>query len=472
MIHSIAQKEFVSILRDRRFGVLSALVLALLLAATLVGRASYHTLQRERQLAQNTVNAQFRNQPARHPHRVAHYGSFAFRPKSGLSLLDSGVDSFTGSAVYLEAHQQNSINFSQAQQSGALIRFGELTVAFVLQLLVPLLIIFLCFGTFTQERETGTLKLLLSQGLTMRQVAWGKIRGYGQAVALVVAPALALAAALLFAGEEFAAGADLAARLGLFGLSYAVYFFLFVVGAVVVSAVQPSSRAALITLLGFWIVSGIILPKATANLGASLYPTTTKAQMDAEVHEQAQHGIDGHDPHDQRAEALKADLLKKYGVDSEEKLPVSLAGVQMAAGEEYSAKVYQQHFAALNATYERQNRLSDWAGLLNPYQAIRPLSMGLAGSDFAHYVHFQQAAEAYRYGLVQRLNRLQAGMGYGDKARRLDAHTWRELPVFAYQTPVLGWALPQLLLPIAALLLWAALLSWLGLRLINKTSVA
>ena len=472
MIHSIAQKEFTSILRDRRFGVLSALVLALLLAATLVGRASYRTLQQERQLAQSTVNAQFRNQPARHPHRVAHYGSFAFRPKSGLSLLDSGVDSFTGSAVYLEAHQQNSINFSQAQQSGALIRFGEMTVAFVLQLLVPLLIIFLCFGAFTQERETGTLKLLLSQGVTMRQVAWGKIRGYGQAVALVVTPALALAAALLFTGEEFASEADLGARLALFVLGYAVYFFLFVVGAVVVSATQQSSRAALIVLLGCWIVSGIVLPKATANLGASLYPSTTKAQMDADVHEQAQHGIDGHDPHDQRAEALKASLLKQYGVDSEEKLPVSLAGVQMAAGEAYSAKVYQQHFVALNATYEQQNRLSDWAGLLNPYQAIRPLSMGLAGSDFSHYVHFQQAAEAYRYGLVQRLNGLQARMGYGDKERRLDAHTWRELPVFAYQAPALGWALPQLLLPIGALLLWAALLSWLGLRLITKTPVA
>jgi ABC-2 type transport system permease protein len=472
MIQSIAQKEFVSTLRDRRFAVLSALVLALLLVATLVGRASYHTLQQERQLAQGTVNEQFRNQPARHPHRVAHYGSFAFRPKSGLSLLDSGVDSFTGSAVYLEAHQQNSVNFSQAQQSGSLIRFGEMTVAFVLQLLVPLLIIFLCFGAFTQERETGTLKLLLSQGATLRQVAWGKIRGYSQAVALVVAPALMLAAVLLFTGEEFASGADLAARLALFVVGYAVYFFLFVVGAVVVSATQTSSRAALVTLLGFWILSGIILPKATANLGTSLYPTTTKAQMDASVHEEAQHGIDGHDPQDQRAAALKASLLQQYGVDSEEKLPVSVAGLQMAAGEEYSAKVYQQHFAALNATYEQQNRLSDWAGLLNPYQAIRPLSMGLAGSDFAHYVHFQQAAEAYRYGLVQRLNGLQASMGYGDKERRLDAHTWRELPVFSYQAPPLGWALPQLLLPVAALLLWAGLLSWLGLRLISKTSIA
>ncbi|MCC2547080.1 DUF3526 domain-containing protein [Hymenobacter sp. BT175] len=469
---SIAQKEFISTLRDRRFVVLSALVLALLLTATLVGRASFRTLQRERQLAQTTVNDQFRNQPARHPHRVAHYGSFAFRPRSGLSLLDAGVDSFTGSAVYLEAHQQNSVNFSQAQQSGSLIRFGEMTVAFVLQLLVPLLIIFLCFGAFTQERETGTLQLLLAQGTTLRQVAWGKIRGYCQAVALVVAPALALAAALLFTGEEFASNTDLLARLVLFGLSYAVYFFLFVVGSVVVSARQASSRAALVTLLGLWILGGIILPKATANLGASLYPTITKAQMDAEVHEEAQHGVNGHDPHDQRAAAIKAALLKKYGVDSEEKLPVSVAGVQMAAGEAYSARVYQQHFAALNATYEQQNRLSDWAGLLNPYQAIRPLSMGLAGSDFTHYVHFQQAAEAYRYGLVQRLNGLQASMGYGDKERRLDAHTWRELPVFAYRAPNLHWALPHLFLPVAALLLWAMVLSWLGLRLISKTSIA
>ncbi|GAB3298091.1 ABC transporter permease [Hymenobacter tenuis] len=470
MIRSIAQKEFVSVRRDRRFAVLSALVLVLLLTATLVGRASFRALQQERQTAQGTVNEQFRNQPARHPHRVAHYGSFAFRPKSGLSLLDGGVDSFTGSAVYLEAHQQNSVNFSQAQQSGSLIRFGEMTVAFVLQLLVPLLIIFLCFGAFTQERETGTLRLLLSQGISLRQVAWGKIVGYSQAVALVVAPALGLAAVLLFTGEEFASNADLGARLALFGLSYAVYFFLVVVGSVVVSAVQSSSRSALVTLLGLWILGGIILPKATANLGATLYPTISKAQLDADVHEQAQHGIDGHDPHDQRAAALKAALLQQYGVDSEDKLPVSVAGVQLAAGEEYSAKVYQQHFAALNATFERQNRLSEWAGLLNPYQAIRPLSMGLAGSDFAHSVHFQQAAEAYRYALVQRLNGLQAGMGYGDKERRLDAHTWRKLPVFSYQAPPLGWALPRLLLPGAALLLWAGGLCGLGLGLISNST--
>jgi ABC-2 type transport system permease protein len=472
MIQTIAQKEFISTLRDRRFVVLSVLVLGLLLAAALVGRASYRTLQQERLVAQQTVNDQFHHQPNRHPHRVAHYGSFAFRPKSALSFLDSGLDSFTGASVYLEAHQQNSVNFSQAQQSGSLIRFGELSVAFVLQLLVPLLIIFLCFSAFTEERESGTLKLLLSQGVSLRQVAWGKIAGYGRAVALVVVPALVLAAGLLFGQEDLADNPDLWARLALFALSYAVYFFLFIVGSVVVSAWQQHARTALVTLLGFWMLGCIILPKATANLGANLFPAITKAQMDAAVHEEAQKGINGHDPQDQRSAALKANLLKQYGVDSEEKLPVSVGGLVMAESEAYTSKVYQQHFTALTNTYERQNALSTWIGLLNPYQAIRPLSMGLAGSDFVHYVHFQQAAEAYRYQLVQRLNALQAGMGYGDKERKLDAATWRTIPTFAYQTPPLSWALSYLLVPALALLLWAVGLSWLGLKLIDKTSIA
>jgi ABC-2 type transport system permease protein len=470
MVRSIAHKEFLSTLRDRRFAVLSGLVLALLLAATLVGRRGYATLQAERALAQATVNEQFHHQPGRHPHRVAHYGTFALRPRAALSFLDGGLDSFTGAVVYLEAHQQNSVNFSPAQQAGSLIRFGELSVAFVLQTLVPLLLIFLCFGAFTEEREAGTLRLLLSQGITLRQVAWGKIAGYGLAAALVVGPALALASALLFSGEATVGGPDRGARLALFGLGYVVYFFVIIVGAVVVSARASQSRAALVTLLGCWMLGCLILPKATANLGAGLFPAITKAQLDAAVHEEAQHGINGHDPQDQRAAALKAALLKKYHVSDEKDLPVSVAGVTMAEGEAYSSRVYQQHFAALTRTYERQNALSDWASLLNPYQAIRPLSMGLAGSDFAHYVHFQQAAESYRYQLVQHLNGLQASMGYGDKERRLDAATWRAIPVFAYQAPPLSWALGTLALPALALLAWALGLSWLGMRLVDKSA--
>ncbi|WP_299758623.1 DUF3526 domain-containing protein [uncultured Pontibacter sp.] len=473
MIKSIAKKEFFSTLRDSRFVALSVIVLLLLLAATVVGLHSYNTLQQERGVAQQTVNDQFANAQDRHPHRMAHYGSYAFRPKSSISFLDFGLDSYTGASVYMEAHRQNSANFSQAQQSGSLIRFGEMTVAFVLQMLIPLLIIFLCFGAFTQEKETGTLKLLLSQGVSLRQVAWAKVAGYSKVVALVTAPALVLASMLLFGKGGFELGGDVLLRLLGFMVFYLAYFFIFIVLSVVVSALHQRSSTALVTLLGIWILCCVIIPKASANLGASLYTTPTKAQMDADVHKEVAKGIDGHNSQDARAEALKQELLQKYKVKTMEELPVNFDGIWMAVGEEQSSKVYQEHFGELTDIFEKQNRISEYAGLLNPYLAVRHLSMGMAGADFSHYIHFQQTAENYRYNIAQELNHLQATkLKYGDKETRLSSETWAAMKPFTYETPTAGWALGKHLVSVVALLLWVALVCTLGIKLIDNTKVA
>ncbi len=472
MVQSIAKKEFVSTLRDSRFMALSVIVLLLLLAATVVGLHSYKTLQAEREVAQETVNNQFANSADRHPHRMAHYGSYAFRPKSSISFLDFGLDSYTGAAVFMEAHKQNSANFSQAQQSSSLIRFGEMTVAFVLQMLLPLLIVFLCFGAFTQEKETGTLKLLLSQGVSLRQVAWAKISGYSKVAALVVAPALVLASLLLFGRGGFDVGGDMLLRLLLFAVFYLAYFFIFIVLSVVVSALHQRSSTALVTLLGVWILFCVIIPKAAANLGANLYTTPTKAQLDADVHEEVAKGIDGHNASDARAEALKQELLDKYRVATLEELPVNFDGIKMAAGEEHSTRVYQEHANELNSIFESQNRISEYASFLNPYLAVRHLSMGMAGSDFSHYTHFQNSAEQYRYDLAQELNHIQATqLKYGDKETRLSGDTWKAFEPFTYEQPHAGWALKNHLLSVAALLLWLVLVSTAGLKLIGKTKV-
>ncbi|MDT0678538.1 ABC transporter permease [Autumnicola musiva] len=473
MVRDIAKKEFLSTLRDSRFIALSILVLLLLLAATLVGLYSYQKQQEEREVAQQTVNDQFANSTERHPHRMAHYGSYAFRPRSPLSFLDFGLDSYTGSSVYMEAHRQNSANFSQAQQSSSLIRFGEMTVAFVLQMLIPLLIIFLCFGAFTQEKETGTLKLLLSQGISMRKLAWAKIKGYSKIVALVVAPALILVSVILFAQGNFEVNGDILLRFFLFILTYLFYFFIFIVISVVVSALNERSSTSLVTLLGTWILCCIIIPKASANLGSNLYTTPTKAEMDAEVHQEVAKGIDGHNSKDERAETLKQELFKQYGVNSLEELPVNFDGIVMAAGEKHSSKVYEEHFDELTETFENQNRISEYAGFFNPYLAVRNLSMGISGSDFNHYIHFLKEAEEYRYNQSQKLNYIQATqLGYGDKETRLSSDTWKEFQAFSYETPPARWALQNHLVSIAALFVWLIAVIVIGNKLIDKTKVA
>jgi ABC-2 type transport system permease protein len=71
--------------------------------------------------------------PDKHPHRMAHYGYVAFRENYPLSFFDFGMDSYLGNAVFLEAHRQNTVNFSEASFSSGLLRFGELSCALILQ---------------------------------------------------------------------------------------------------------------------------------------------------------------------------------------------------------------------------------------------------------------------------------------------------------------------------------------------------
>lgn len=469
MIRTITQKERISSIRDKRLIILGGIILLLLLTAAVTGIINYRVLAAERALAQTTATENFENQPDRHPHRVAHYGSYAFRPKSVLSFLDFGLDSYTGTMVYLEAHQQNSANFSQVQQSGAMMRFGEMTIAFVMQWLIPLLIIFLCFNTFTLEHEEGTLKVLLSQGVSMTAIAKAKLLGYIQVISMIVLPAFFFVFVFVLSVNHFVLDAGLLLRTAVFMFTYLLYFFIFIAGSILVSAMNKHSRTALVTLLGIWIFSIVLMPKAISNLGSALYEEPSKAAMDASVHEESKNGIDGHDPMDERLEEFKQGLLKKYKVDSLSQLPVNVDGLIMALGEESSSKIYQAHFDELVALYENQNRLSVFGGYLNPYLAIRNISMSMAGTDFFHYVDFLNAAEKYRYQLTQHLNNLQATkVSHKDKTTRLDSDIYASYPPFYYEGPAFTKTIGNVAVSLAALVFWSALVYSLIIITMNK----
>lgn len=457
----IANKEFTQTLRDRRFWVAGSVVLLLLLVATWTGFQNYESLAQSRQKANAAARQTWVNQPEKNPHSAAHFGTFAFRPKSDLSFMDFGLDTYTGASVYLEGHRQNDAKFSQAEDATSLIRFGEMTVAFVLQMLIPLLIVFLCFGAFTQEREENTLKILLSQGVSVQSLFWGKVSGYARVIALVVVPALVIASVLLFAQTGFQPAADTLLRMLFFFGIYLFYFLLIIVLSVFVSAQSESSRASLLTLLGIWIVACVALPKATANVGESLFKVPSNYVFQHEIHEDVEKGIDGHNPSNERAKALEKKILAQYGVDSVSKLPINFDGIVMQEGEIYTSKVYQKHFGELQSTFQKQNSLALLTGFVNPYLAVRNVSMGLSGSDYAHFLDFKAKAEDYRFKMVERLNNeMKTFSKTGDWDKKVSRDFWAKTPDFQYQMPSVGWVLATHWVSLAALLVFSMGLLW------------
>ncbi len=80
--------------------------------------------------------------------------------------------------VYLEAHKQNTANYSEGRfQYRVCCVLVEISLAMLLQTLLPLILFFLGFNAIAQQRENATLKMLVSQGATFKQLIWGNSIG-------------------------------------------------------------------------------------------------------------------------------------------------------------------------------------------------------------------------------------------------------------------------------------------------------
>ena len=157
---------------------------------------------------------------------MAHYGYIAFREKYPLSFFDSGMESYTGNAVFLEAHRQNTVNFSEASLSTGILRLGEISVAMILQVLLPLLIFFWGFNFVAADRENGTLKLLLSQGVSWTEIIVGKALGLFSIAFLVFMGAIVASLPVLLNPEILKTADDPLSRFGVLLAFYALYIFI------------------------------------------------------------------------------------------------------------------------------------------------------------------------------------------------------------------------------------------------------
>ncbi len=437
MLRHLIKKEFLTALRDTRLQITAAVLVALMLTAIIVSKQGQKRIAEEREVAQAAMYDQWVNQGSKHPHSAAHFGQFAFKPKPALSFLDVGLDNYTGVSVFLEAHKQNEVLFSAAQDSNGMTRFGELTAALVLQVLIPLLIIFLTFNIYSKEREQGTLKLNIAQGIAPKSIFMGKVWSTYLIVMLLFLPLILLAFFLLDgAGNQLDPQANI--KFGFLVLGYGLYFLVFIFLSVSVSAFAKSSGLSLLALLGIWIISCLVLPKATSNLADKLYPSPSLFEFKERVKHKVKNGIDGHNPSDTRLASLKEEVLNQYGVKTIEELPVNWSGIAMQAGEEYTDNVYDQEFSKIEGTFLNQNEMSEWASFLSPFLAIRNLSMALSGTDFNSHLAFTKAAEKYRRAFVKKMNKdmevnHKPGVAYGDY--KVDREMWASIGPFQYRLP-------------------------------------
>lgn len=466
-LRTLIWKEFRLAFRDKIMSTLAIIIYTLFIVSGLLTIFQYQNDQQSRELS----NKKFRQQwEAQHnnPHEAAHFGTYLFKPLNLLSAFDPGLNDYFGTTYRVEAHVQHEVDYSNAERNDALMRFGQFTLALIMQMLIPLLLLFISSSALTYEKESGTFKMLMAQGIKPSQLVWGKVwSNYLLVVFLVVPIFIVLFFVVIFSPS----GIALIGRFLILLYGYLLFYLLVTLTGVIVSALSGTSRTATLAVLTLWLFTSILFPKIAAGHSANQYPLTSRAAFNNNVKQGFLKGINGDAPYQERAEKHYAALLKKYGADSAAQLPVNADGLMLQYNEDYENKVFDHYYAALASTFNQQQSSLNYAGLADPFISLKRLSMAMSGTDFYHHQSFFLQAKKYRNSLIRKLNlQLASHPVKPNESYQADPRFFMQLKDFNYQAPTLLETLYLQRLALGSLCCWIALLS-LVLYFITKPSL-
>ena len=458
----IAREEWRLWLRSKVV-VAAALIIAVLLAATSVLTINRIADEQSQRLEQQVAAEKtFFAQPDRHPHRMVHYGHYAFRPPPPLAVFEPGVDAVTGQSIFLEGHRQNSAMFADTKAAADLGGFASLTPASLYQMLLPLLLIVLGHAMFLRERESGTLAVLLAQGTSGTRFALGKATALLSMIAIFMIPLALIAVYSVALGESALAAVSLVA-------GYFVY--LCVWGAIVLAAsILIRQRAVSLGALVFvWLFAALIVPRFAINASSAAIDAPGKIESDLVMLAEQRKLGDGHNAADPAFEQLQAQVLEQYGVKTVEELPINWRGVVATYSETELTNLLNRFAENRMALEEGQSRLFDLFGLLSPTIAVASSSRTLAGTDLATHHRFLREAEELRFDFVQALNNVHVtDLDYAldinrnkddasAQAARINAESWQVLDEFRFEPDSPGERLARAGLPLGILPFWLAI---------------
>ena len=445
--------------------LLAALIVAVLLAATSAITAGRVTEEAAKRTArQSSAEATFFAQPDRHPHRMVHYGHYAFRSPPPLAAFDRGVDAVTGQSIFLEGHRQNTAMFADTRSGADLGGFAALNPANIYQLLLPLLLIIIGHGVVLRERESGTLAVMLAQGQSGLAIAGGKALALAGVAGLFLVPVAALAAYSIASGEAPLAAIMLVA-------SYALYLAVWAALVLSVSLLVRQRSVALGLLVFAWLLIALIVPRLGINAGSAAVDAPGKIESDLVMLAEQRKLGDGHNAADPAFDALQKQVLEQYEAASVEELPINWRGIVAGHAEAKLTDLLNEYAENRMQREAEQSRIVTWFGLVSPTLAVGAASRTLAGTDLATHHRFLRESEALRFDFVQGLNDLHATkLTYADDAKRssdpeaeartrVNAAAWRLLDTFRFKPDPAAERLARAMLPLAMMLGWLGALA-------------
>ena len=328
---------------------------------------------------------------------------------------------------------------------------GSFDLAFVVVYLLPLAICALCWNLLSAEREQGTLRLLLSQPLTLFMLVAGKV---ALRVAALLGTLLLVVPLVLLAAQPAARTSPALALLGAalaLVVGYALFWFAF---AVAVNALGRSSAFNALVLIAGWVLIVLVLPVVLNLVVSVASPAPSRTELATRTRLVTIAGLNRYNKllsTDYRYVDRPDTLLPRDG--KIEVAPRLRAFYLMGRDTDREIDTLLQRF---DAQLAGQQALVDRWSWLSPAIVVHEGLAALAGTGSARYALFKQQVDVFHAEWKAFFEpRLLAGTAITpDDLVRLPRFGWVE------QDPAAVWAgwlrgCAQLCLPALALALFA-----------------
>jgi len=387
MLLHIVRKEILNGFLSLRLPFTLLLVTAVMVSAAFLFLEDY-----QQQLADYDRNIQDNLQKV---NQRADGGSFAlanvfsinhqwvYRTPSRLAFLAAGHEKNIPNAF--EVNALTVQNPTKRLRQNSFLRWAEdLDWAFVISVIMSFAAIVLVYDSISGERESGTLRLSMSNSVPRSTVILGKYLG---AMIMLVIPLLVgmliSMIIIITSGKVNFAGADWVRILVTVLLSL-LYLSIFVLLGLFISSSLRSSAASLVILLLAWTVIVVVIPSVTGVITTRL----SKLPSDTAIGWKARGARREADQEYDASHPRSADLLISYWV------PRGILGKHLYRNDAYMA-VYRDYWEEMVLGV----RLGRNVARISPCIVYRCAAESIAGSGIDHYESFMKQIWQYRTSL-------------------------------------------------------------------------
>lgn len=190
--------------------------------------------------------------------------TIAIKPPAPASILVKGLDERTGRSMTINSIGMVEVGSSQSAVLRQVNLFSQIDLHFIVAVLMSLAAMLFSFDLVSGEKQTGTLKLMLSNGVARSTILAAKALAAWVLVAIPLVLALLVNLVFISFLAPSAFDGDLLHRLPLLLLASLAYLAVFVLIGLLISTMTHRPSTSLVLGLLVWAVLVFVLPNASS----------------------------------------------------------------------------------------------------------------------------------------------------------------------------------------------------------------